>query len=115
MYQLDPLDTFEIVLIAVVVISGVSFIPAIIGAVVGVLLARITPGVGPLMGGFVGAVGGPLVVLVSLLGPGITSGGYSRLEDAALYLIIVIIVLWMMGLALRFIGRQRMARGLGAQ
>ena len=111
MYQLDPLDTFEIVLIAVVVISGVSFIPAIIGAVVGVLLARITPGVGPLMGGFVGAVGGPLVVLVSLLGPGITSGGYSRLEDAVLYLITVS---WMMGLALRFIGHQRMARGRAA-
>ena len=40
MYQLDPLSTFEIILIAVVVVSGVSFIPAIIGAVVGVLLAR---------------------------------------------------------------------------
>ena len=65
MYQLDPLSTFEIILIAVVVVLGVSFIPAIIGAVVGVLLARITPGVRPLMGGVVGAVGGPLVVLIS--------------------------------------------------
>ena len=61
MYQLDPLSTFEIIPAAVVVVSGVSLIPAIIGAVVGVLLARITPGVGLQMGRVAGPVGGPLV------------------------------------------------------